>query len=83
MASLARQHNDANILCLGGKFFDPEHARRIVDAFLDAKFEGAGMNAVSRNSKFFNRSSSGWLQSIRKLPGRFGLSGSASRKTSS
>ncbi|MEO8427465.1 MAG: ribose 5-phosphate isomerase B, partial [Verrucomicrobiota bacterium] len=40
MASLARQHNDANILCLGGKFFDPEHARRIVDAFLDAKFEG-------------------------------------------
>ena len=40
MASLARQHNDANILCLGGKFFEPEHARRIVDAFLDAKFEG-------------------------------------------
>ena len=40
MASLARQHNDANILCLGGKFFDPEHSRRIVDAFLDAKFEG-------------------------------------------
>jgi RpiB/LacA/LacB family sugar-phosphate isomerase len=40
MASLARQHNDANILCLGGKFFDSEHARRVVDAFLDAKFEG-------------------------------------------
>jgi RpiB/LacA/LacB family sugar-phosphate isomerase len=40
MASLARQHNDANVLCLGQKFTPPDLARRIVDAFLAAQFEG-------------------------------------------
>src|SRR5438477_1188590 len=40
MAALARQHNDANVLCLGGKFVGPEQAKKIVDAFLDAHFEG-------------------------------------------
>jgi glycine hydroxymethyltransferase len=39
-ATLCRQHNDANILCLAGKGTDPETARRIVDAFLNAAFEG-------------------------------------------
>lgn len=40
MAALARQHNDANVLCLGGKFTRPEQAKKIVDAFLSATFEG-------------------------------------------
>src|SRR6266487_1081514 len=40
MAALARQHNDANVLCLGGKFVGPEQAKKIVDAFLDAHFDG-------------------------------------------
>jgi RpiB/LacA/LacB family sugar-phosphate isomerase len=40
MASLARQHTNANVLCLGGKFIGPEQAKNIVDAFLDAHFEG-------------------------------------------
>jgi glycine hydroxymethyltransferase len=40
MAALARQHNNANVLCLGGKFVAPELAKRIVDAFVDAGFEG-------------------------------------------
>jgi RpiB/LacA/LacB family sugar-phosphate isomerase len=40
MATLARRHNDANILCLGGKFMDADQARKIVDAFLNAQFEG-------------------------------------------
>ena len=39
-ATLARQHNNANILCLAGKTTKPEEAKRIVDAFLDARFEG-------------------------------------------
>jgi RpiB/LacA/LacB family sugar-phosphate isomerase len=39
-AALARQHNDANVICLAGKTTPPEEARRIVDAFLDARFEG-------------------------------------------
>ncbi len=40
MAELARQHNNANILCLGGKETSPEQARQIVEAFLNARFEG-------------------------------------------
>jgi glycine hydroxymethyltransferase len=40
MAGLARQHNDANVLCIGSKQTDAEMAKRMVDAFLSAKFEG-------------------------------------------
>lgn len=39
-AALARRHNNANVLCLAGKTTAPEEARRIVDAFLGAQFEG-------------------------------------------
>src|SRR5437867_1727717 len=39
-ATLARQHNNANVLCLGGKTTDPDEARKIVDAFLRTRFEG-------------------------------------------
>jgi RpiB/LacA/LacB family sugar-phosphate isomerase len=39
-ASLARQHNNANVICLGAKTVPAEAARRIVDAFLTARFEG-------------------------------------------
>jgi len=39
-AALARQHNDANILCLSGKNTSPELGRKILDAFIGAKFEG-------------------------------------------
>lgn len=40
MAALARQHNNANVLCLGAKITPPETAKKIVDAFLSAYFEG-------------------------------------------
>jgi RpiB/LacA/LacB family sugar-phosphate isomerase len=40
MAGLARQHNNANVLCLGGKVTPPELAKKIVDSFLAAHFEG-------------------------------------------
>jgi glycine hydroxymethyltransferase len=39
-ALLARQHNNANVLCLGQKLTPPDQAKRIVDAFLQAHFEG-------------------------------------------
>jgi glycine hydroxymethyltransferase len=39
-ATLARQHNQANVLCLGGRTVEPDQARAILDAFLDARFEG-------------------------------------------
>ena len=40
MATASRQHNNANVLCLGGKTTPPELAKKMVDAFLDARFEG-------------------------------------------
>jgi glycine hydroxymethyltransferase len=40
MAAMARRHNDANVLCLGAKITHPELAKKIVDAFLSAHFEG-------------------------------------------
>lgn len=40
LGALARQHNDANFLVLPARFISEEEAKRIVDAFLDADFEG-------------------------------------------
>lgn len=40
IASLARQHNNANIICVPARFVSPEKGIEIVDAFLDATFEG-------------------------------------------
>ena len=40
MARLARQHNDANVLCLGQKFVSPDAAMQIIEAFLNSNFEG-------------------------------------------
>ena len=37
---LSRQHNDANILCLGGRKTDERLAGRLVDLFLETEFEG-------------------------------------------
>ena len=35
-----RQHNDANVLCMGGRLIGPEVARDCLAAFLDTEFEG-------------------------------------------
>lgn len=40
LASLARQHNDANVLALPARFIDIDLAIKIVSTFLDASFEG-------------------------------------------
>lgn len=40
LASLARQHNDANILCLPARFIEMTLADKIVDRFLNSNFEG-------------------------------------------
>jgi ribose 5-phosphate isomerase B len=40
LASLARQHNDANIVCIPARFVSPELAEKITDTFLHATFEG-------------------------------------------
>lgn len=40
LASLARQHNDANVLVLPARFIEPATALAIVDVFLNTPFEG-------------------------------------------
>ena len=39
-ATLARQHNDANVMCLGGRKTKEALARRMVNLFLGTEFEG-------------------------------------------
>jgi glycine hydroxymethyltransferase len=39
-AAIIRQHNDANVLCLSGKYTDTPTAIAMADAFLAAAFEG-------------------------------------------
>lgn len=40
ITKLARQHNNANILSLPGRFLDFEYAYQMVKTFLDTPFEG-------------------------------------------
>lgn len=40
MAQLIRQHNDANVLVMPGRFIDNNMARKIMDEFFSATFEG-------------------------------------------
>ena len=39
-ARLTRQHNDANVICLGERLIEPEVASETLRAWLDAEFEG-------------------------------------------
>ena len=40
LASLARQHNDANFLVLPARFISKELAKEILESFIEAEFEG-------------------------------------------
>lgn len=40
MAKLSRQHNNANVLAMGGRTTDTETALAITEAWLDTEFEG-------------------------------------------
>ncbi|WP_099204218.1 ribose 5-phosphate isomerase B [Scatolibacter rhodanostii] len=39
-AEMTRRHNDANILCMGGKIVNESKAAELVDIFLSTEFEG-------------------------------------------
>jgi ribose 5-phosphate isomerase B len=39
-ASMARKHNDANVICIGARVVGPGLAAEILRAFLSAEFEG-------------------------------------------
>jgi ribose 5-phosphate isomerase B len=53
IARLARQHNDANIISLPGRFLEYEYAFRLVKIFLTTEFEGGRhvrrVEKISRN----------------------------------
>jgi ribose 5-phosphate isomerase B len=40
LAELARQHNDANVLCLPARFISLDEAKDLAQAFLSTPFEG-------------------------------------------
>ena len=40
LASLAREHNNANVICLPARFITEDQAVEIVRAYVDAEFEG-------------------------------------------
>ncbi|MDE9366282.1 ribose-5-phosphate isomerase [Luteipulveratus sp. YIM 133132] len=40
LAELARLHNDAQVIAIGGRFTDEETAKRMVTVFLDTAFTG-------------------------------------------
>ena len=40
LGRISRKHNNANVLCLGGKIVTPELGGKILEAFLAAEFEG-------------------------------------------
>ena len=39
-ARLARQHNDANVLCIGARFIEPQLAADMIRAFVETEFSG-------------------------------------------
>ena len=40
IAKLAKQHNNANIICIPARFISKEEALQIVKTFIDTNFEG-------------------------------------------
>ena len=39
-AELSKRHNNSNVICFGARVIGPEMAKCIVDAWMDAEFEG-------------------------------------------
>jgi ribose 5-phosphate isomerase B len=39
-AKLARQHNDANVLCIGARFIEADLAARMIRIFMETNFDG-------------------------------------------
>lgn len=55
-AEFTRRHNDANALCMGGRVVGPGLACTILDAFLDAEFEGGRhQNRIDKMMAIENR----------------------------
>lgn len=56
IAALVKQHNNANVIALGGRFTDAETAKKIVDAYMSAEFEGGRhQGRIDKISEIENR----------------------------
>ncbi len=52
-ARLAREHNNANVICFGGRMIGPDLCEECVDTFLNTEFDG-GERHVRRVGKLSN-----------------------------
>ncbi|OQB15995.1 MAG: Ribose-5-phosphate isomerase B [Firmicutes bacterium ADurb.Bin193] len=39
-ARMAKEHNDANIICFGGRTTEPDAAKQMIEVFMKSKFKG-------------------------------------------
>lgn len=54
VAQLAREHNNANVLCLGARLLSPNDAKEILKTFIDTPFVGGRHeNRIKKISKYF------------------------------
>ncbi len=54
LAAVARQHNDAHILCLPARFIELSDAKKFVQTFIDTPFEGGRhQNRVDKINKCY------------------------------
>ena len=59
-AEMTRRHNDANVLCMGGRVIDSDKAVKLADIFLNTPFEGGRhMNRINIISEIENGSFEG------------------------
>jgi ribose 5-phosphate isomerase B len=58
-AEMARQHNDANVLCLAADLIGEQLARRVVDAWLKSDFAGGRHERRVKKIAKFEQDSSG------------------------
>ncbi len=54
-ARLARQHNDANVICFGGRTTSPDVARDCLRVFLETDFEDGGRHRRRVDKMSINR----------------------------
>lgn len=67
-ATMARAHNDANVLCLGARVTDPSSAQGALRAFVNQRFEGGRhLRRVNKISRLEQSS-----QSLRRMAGPLG-----------
>jgi ribose 5-phosphate isomerase B len=71
-AQMTRRHNDANVLCLGGRVIGAELAKAVLAAFLEGDFEGGRhqrrLEKIARLETLHERPESAEEQLKRLLP---------------